>query len=256
MADCDPSTYRRFEQRARDYAASRPDYPAWLVDILLQRLGLPLGATVADIGSGTGIFSRLLLDRGLHVAAVEPGADMRNTAEAELGDHLRFTSIDGTAQATGLATGSVAAIFCAQAFHWFNEEATLHEWRRILRPGGTAALLWNYHDETSPFVADYLGVVRAFGAEAEKTISAAWNAHRDNVLFRQPGAGTVSFPHAQYLDFDGLLRRVSSTSYLPKHGDPPWAPMLGRLRAVFDQHQSNGRVTFAYRTIAVFGPLD
>lgn len=256
MADCDPSTYRRFEQRARDYAASRPDYPAKLVDVLLQRLRLPLGARVVDIGSGTGIFSRLLLDRGLHVAAVEPGADMRKTAETELGEHLRFTSVNGTAQATGLATGSVAAIFCAQAFHWFNEEATLLEWRRILQLGGSTALIWNYHDETDPFVAAYLEVVRALGTDADKTMASAWNTHRDNVLFRDRAAEVVSFPHAQQLDFDGLLRRVSSTSYLPKHGDPQWGPMQERLRAVFDQHQAAGVVTLAYRTIAVFGPLD
>lgn len=256
MADSDPGNYLRFERRAGAYAASRPDYPAKLVQFLLHRLALPAGAAVADIGSGTGIFSRLLLGSGLHVSAIEPSGDMRMTAEAELREHLGFSSIHGTAQATGLSTGSVAAIFCAQAFHWFNEAATLREWRRILKPGGTTALIWNYHDETDPFVAAYLEVVRAFGTDADKTMASAWNTHRDNVLFRDRAAEVVSFPHTQQLDFDGLLRRAASTSYLPKNGDPRFAAMATRLQAAFDRYQSTGTVTLVYRTIAVFGPLD
>ncbi len=255
MADADPSTFRRFEHRAGDYAASRPDYPARLVDFLLQRLGLPAGTAVADIGSGTGIFSHLLLGRGLRVTAIEPNDEMRSTAEMKLGGHLNFTSGNGTAQATRLATGSAAAIFCAQAFHWFNEAATLREWQRILKPGGTAVLIWNYFDESSAFFPDYSGVIRAFGAEAEKTISSAWNAHLDNVLFRKGAAETVWFSHDQRLDFAGLLRRVASTSYLPNRSESSWAPMAVSLREVFDRHQSSGVVTVAYRTVAVFGPL-
>jgi hypothetical protein len=129
-------------------------------------------------------------------------------------------------------------------------------WRRILKRGRTAALIWNYQDETEPFTAAYLKAVRASGAEAEKTMSAAWNAHLDNALFRKGAAETVWFAHDQRLDFAGLLRRVASTSYLPRRGDPSWAPMAASLREVFDRHQSSGVVTVAYRTVAVFGPLD
>lgn len=246
----------RFQQRADDYAASRPDYPAALLDCVLGRLALSPGAGVADIGSGTGIFTRLLLARGLRVAAVEPGDDMRRTAEALLGAHDGFVSVGGSARATGLATGSVAAIFCAQAFHWFNEAPTLREWRRILRPGGSAVLIWNYHDETDAFVADYVNVIRSFGPEAERTMAAAWNAHRDNVLFREGAADTAWFAHGQSLDFPGLLRRAGSTSYLPKPGDASFPELSDALRAVFDRHRRDGRVTMVYRTVAVFGPLD
>ena len=87
-------------------------------------------------------------------------------------------------------------------------------------------------------------------------MAAAWAAHRDNVLFRQRVAETVTFPHAQTLDFDGLMRRVSSTSYLPKQGDPQFAVVSAAVRAVFDRHQSGGTVTMAYRTVAVCGRLD
>ncbi len=247
--------YRRFESRAAAYAAARPGYPAALIDHLMDRLALRVGAQVADIGSGTGIFTRLLLDRGLGVATVEPGADMRGMAETLLGGCPGFSSVEGTARATGLATASLDAIFCAQAFHWFNEEATLLEWRRILRPGASAALIWNYHDEASRFVADYLEVVRAFGPEAQGTMAAAWRTHLDNVLFRGRTAETVAVPHEQWLDFDGLMQRAASTSYLPKPDAPQFPALAASLRAVFDRHQRGGAVALAYRTVAVFGPL-
>lgn len=249
-------SFQRFQSRASDYASGRPDYPAPLVDELVRRLALLPGEPVADVGAGTGILTRGLLERGLEVFAVEPSTDMRTEAERQLGSYPGFRSIAGTAQATGLAGHSVATIFCAQAFHWFNEESTLHEWRRILRPKGNAVLIWNYQDEADPFVADYLAVVRSAGAEAGKTLSASWNAHLDNVLFRDSASDKISFPHQHRLDFDGLLRRTSSTSYLPKQGDRQFAELAERLRVIFDRHQADGHIAFALRTIAVFGPLD
>ena len=250
------ASFQRFQNRAVDYASGRPTYPVALLDYLLPRLALGADAEVADVGSGTGIFTQCLLERSLRVAAVEPSDDMRRMAETLLGAYPGFSSVNGTARATGLPAASVAAVFCAQAFHWFNEEPTLREWRRILRPGGTAVLLWNYQDETNGFVSDYLAAGCACGPEARKTLSASWNAHLDNVLFRHRAAEIVTFPHEHRLDFDGLIRRTSSTSYLPKQGDPQFADLAVRLRVVFDRHQSDGKITFAYRTIAVFGPLD
>ena len=250
-----PDTFRRFESRAADYAAGRPTYPPTLVDELLQRLKLQAGAVVADIGSGTGLFTQCLLQRGLRVAAVEPGDDMRQTAESLHSRDPGFSSVNGTARATGLPDASVDAIFCAQAFHWFNEPPTLGEWRRILRPGGTAVLIWNYQDETDAFVADYLKLVRASGPEARQTLAASWSAHLDNVLFAPGEARMISSSHRQELDFPGLVRRTSSTSYLPKQDDPRFAAIEEGLREIFARHQAGGQVYLSYRTVAVFGLL-
>ena len=74
----------RFSSRADNYARYRPSYPAAAIDLLSARCGLVAGARVADLGSGTGILSALLLERGAQVFAVEPNDAMRACAEARL----------------------------------------------------------------------------------------------------------------------------------------------------------------------------
>src|SRR5262249_47095033 len=110
----------RFANRVEDYIRARPGYPAELVPWLIAECGLPAGAEVADVGCGTGLFTRDLLRHGLRVHGVEPNAPMRQAGEqflAEFGD--AFTAADGTAETTGLPAHSVQLVAAAQAFHWF-----------------------------------------------------------------------------------------------------------------------------------------
>src|SRR5438445_9263545 len=97
----------RFSNRVENYARYRPGYPREILSLLTNRHGLSAGATVADIGSGTGISSELFLSNGNIVFAVEPNALMRRAAEQRLGGNPRFRSIAGSAEASGLADKSV-----------------------------------------------------------------------------------------------------------------------------------------------------
>ena len=96
----------RFSSRVDAYQKYRPDYPASLVAEIRQQTGMDGAAVVADIGSGTGIFTRQLLQGGYEVIAVEPNREMREAAEALLADESRFTSIDGNAEESRLAGGT------------------------------------------------------------------------------------------------------------------------------------------------------
>jgi SAM-dependent methyltransferase len=142
----DPSNLdplRRFSDRVGDYVRYRPSYPAELIEHLRSHAGLFEASIVADVGSGTGIFTRLLLDTGATVFAVEPNDEMRGAAEAVLSARPNFRSVKGTAEATGLADGFVSLVTCAQAFHWFDPAATRREFMRILGRDGSCALVWN-----------------------------------------------------------------------------------------------------------------
>jgi len=119
----DPTT--RFSNRVTDYTRARPSYPTELITLLESEVGLGPECTVADVGSGTGIFTGLLLETGCRVIGVEPKDEMRGAAEARLGVHPECQSIPGTAEETGLAEHSVDVVTAAQAFHWFEVKNAL-----------------------------------------------------------------------------------------------------------------------------------
>src|SRR5690242_5800481 len=123
----------RFSARVADYVKYRPSYPAEVVAWLRAEIGLAAGWVVADVGAGTGISSKLFLDAGCEVVAVEPNPDMREAAVAWLGGSPRFRAVDGAAEATGLPAASVDMVVCAQAFHWFDVEGARREFRRVLK---------------------------------------------------------------------------------------------------------------------------
>lgn len=129
---------QRFSDRVQDYTRYRPSYPPALLDHLAH-YGLQPGAVVMDAGSGTGILSELLLDRGATVYAVEPNSPMREESVRRLGTRSGFHAVPATAEETGLPESSIDLITAAQAFHWFDVTATRSEWTRVLRPGGRVA---------------------------------------------------------------------------------------------------------------------
>ena len=132
------------------------------------------GDVVADVGSGTGILTALLLARGNSVYAVEPNAAMASEAAARLGVNPRFHAVAGRAEATSLPDASCDAVTAAQAFHWFDVVATRREFKRILRPGGAVVLAWNIRRPGStPFLREYEDLLQRFALDYKK-ISAGW----------------------------------------------------------------------------------
>jgi SAM-dependent methyltransferase len=213
----------RFDDRASDYRRFRPSYPAPAIDALLADLPAPVRA--ADIGAGTGISAALLAHRGVDVVAIEPNAAMRAQAET----HPRITWLDATAERTTLPDASVSLVLCAQAFHWFDADAALREFHRILRPSGRVALVWNDRDESDPFTRTYSDLLRV----ASDHNPAMENHTRPEPLFASSlftNARAREFPGDQPLDADGLIGRAMSASYAPKSG-PAHTALLAGLHA-------------------------
>src|ERR1700744_3698098 len=134
---------KRFSGRVDNYVKYRPGYPEEVVAYLEKECNLPAGALIADVGSGTGIFTALLLNHGYKVYAVEPNADMQQSAKQQLGGNGNFIPVEGTAEATTLQERSIDLVVCAQAFHWFDAGKTGVEFKRILKANGYVALIWN-----------------------------------------------------------------------------------------------------------------
>jgi ubiquinone/menaquinone biosynthesis C-methylase UbiE len=111
---------------------------------------------VADVGSGTGIFSAQLLKAGATVFAVEPNSAMRAEAEANLGNDLGFVSLDATAEDLPFEDSVLDLITCAQSFHWFNPEAARREFARTLHGAGYACMFWNKLDKSKTGATEIL----------------------------------------------------------------------------------------------------
>jgi len=122
-----------FTDKAEIYAKYRPSYPNEYIDYLLSANQLKEEQMVADIGSGTGILSRQLLEKGMNVIGIEPNDDMRKKAEESLSIHSRFKSIKGTAENTTLKGNSVELVTVAQAFHWFYKKKIKIKCQQIIK---------------------------------------------------------------------------------------------------------------------------
>jgi SAM-dependent methyltransferase len=245
----------RFSSRAQDYARYRPGYPPQALELLTRHCGLVPGAAVADVGSGTGLLTAPLLERGAEVFAVEPNDNMRVAAEEQLRAQPRFHSVNGSAEATTLASASIDLWVAGQAFHWFDVAAARREALRIARPGAWGALLWNERPgDPGAFLVAYDALLRRYAPEYEKIVA----SRAEEASMRAFLGGVMqqaSFPNQQVFDFEGLRGRLMSSSYAPQSGNPAHAPLLAELRQLFEQQQRGGHIIFPYQTLVYFGPL-
>lgn len=232
----------RFGTRAKSYAVFRPTYPAGAIDAALDGLGEPNTLTIADIGAGTGISSRLFAERGVTVIAIEPNARMREAA----GQHPQVSWREGTAEATHLPDASVDAVVACQAFHWFVPSDAFGEFRRVARH--RAAVLQYERDERDPFTKAYGDVVRAYATDDTEALRqralAAFSAFPDASVARSEHLSRQS------LDREGLIGRASSSSYLPQSG-PLASRLHNDLSVVFDRYQRAGRVELVMATVVL-----
>jgi SAM-dependent methyltransferase len=217
---------------------------------MLNRSGVGSGDPVADVGCGTGIFTRLLTARGVDVVGIDPNEDMLAQARAAGGGAYRLAE----AAATGLDGSSVALVTVAQAFHWLDRDAALAEFARILRPRGRVAAIYNLRAE-GPFMEAYDALLRRFSdryrvVESWEETLAALRRHpltRDHEDW--------SGGHAQRFDFAGLHGRAWTSSYV-FDGVRDREGFDRALRALFDAHARDGVVEFPYRSVALLFRLD
>ena len=226
---------KRFSGKGAIYAKARPGYAPALFAYLEQELQVPRGAVFADIGAGTGIFSRQLLQAGYRVTAVEPNADMRCRAEQALAGTPGYRSLTGT------------------AFHWFDPVAFRRECRRILRPGGQVMLVYNTRDLQAP-------CTRAL-AELWRTYSARFVGFSNGMseekcrAFFDHKCHVFRAENSQTYDRDGYIARLLSSSHAPRSDQAEYADFLVAAGALFDRFQVDGRLTVPMFTVAYVGAV-
>jgi SAM-dependent methyltransferase len=245
----------RFSDRVQNYVLYRPGYPPEALRTLQTECGLTPSYKIADIASGTGIWTRMLLENGNHVFGVEPNTEMREAGERLLAAFPKFTSAAGTAERTTLADHSVDFVTAAQAAHWFDRANSRREFVRILKPGGWLVLLWNERfTDSTKFLRDYEQLLLTYGTDYEE-IRHEHTTDEINEFFDPAPFQERTFEMRQDFDYAGIEGRLLSSSYAPGPEHPQHAPMLRELRRVFDANSVNGRAGFEYKTRLYFGRL-
>lgn len=241
-------TTELFTGKVENYARYRPSYPRELIDVLVRECSLQPSSVIADIGSGTGILSRLFLDFGNTVFGVEPNQEMRSVAEKIFKNHPHFKSVNGTAETTTLENESVDFITAGQAFHWFDPALARQEFPRILKPKGWVALIWNTRCQTTPFLKEYEQFSLAFGKNGIIYTNNVVEFFRGNFVIHH-------FKQLQTLDLEGLKGYFFSRSYAPRENHPDYLRAVETLQNIFEKHQADNTVTLEHETTMHYGRL-
>lgn len=227
-----------FASVADAYERARPGYP----DDAVRWLAGDDPCDVVDLGAGTGKLTRSLVALGHRVTAVEPLPEMLGHLREGLPE---LVAVEGSAERIPLPDASADVVTVAQAFHWFDKPVALCEIARVLRPGGSLALVWNTRDENGPWVATP-GV--AIGIVGRTEVREQDVGESISACGLYGPVETASFEHIQRLDRVGLRELVLSRSYCAVMTEEERRPVFAQLEALFDAHAVDGVIALPYVT--------
>ena len=235
-----------FNNKAAAYVSARPSYAPEAIDQIIKPM-LSYDRFAADVGSGTGIFSSELLQRGFEVYAVEPNADMRQKAEQKFCAEPRFHSIVGTAEATTLPDGCVSLVTAASAFHWFDPVAFRKECRRILKPNGSVCIFHHSRVYDAFTQAQHELFLRFCPEYSSLTHGVDKSLSRSEGFFESYQVARFAFP--LHYTKEQFLQRAVSSSYVPNDCED----LLNELRLLMDKFYEGDRIEVANDTVVIWG---
>lgn len=244
----------KFTNKAEDYTLGRPFYAKELIAYLYSVQGFSRNSVIADIGSGTGKFSKQLLDMGSKVFCVEPNNDMRCVAESSLAEYPNFISVNAVASDTTLNGNTVDFITVAQAFHWFDVPSFQSECRRLLKENGKVFLIWNTRDESdinrkietinNEFCPNFKGFSGGIKKDDER-IKLLFSGRYEYIEFDNP----------LFYDYESFVRRCRSSSYALSADEKGYEDYYKALTEVFYTFQKDGILKIPNKTVSYFGTI-
>jgi ubiquinone/menaquinone biosynthesis C-methylase UbiE len=240
---------QRFTDRVANYVRYRPDYPHALLLLLEQQVAHIPTPNILDLACGTGILAHQLLQQSLPVLGVEPNAAMRDAANQLRQQFTGFNCVDGSAEAIPCANSSQDLITIAQAYHWFEPKAAVEEFKRVLKPHGQVAIIWNKRDNTDSFLLAYDDILNRYGLDYAKVSHHSLTDQQISQDFVDFAVHSHQFPHQQQLDWQGFVGRVCSSSYAPKAEHPNYPPMIAALQDLYQAYDRGEGIVFRYLTL-------
>ena len=238
-----------YAKEAASYARGRPEYPPELAGWMRDVLGTSEGKRVADVGAGTGKFTKLLTQTGATVIAVEPVEQMRDAFATALPG---VQVVPGSAQALPLEDASLDVIACAQAFHWFATTQVLDEFARALKPGGSLVLVWNVRDESVDWVAGITKLITPFEGDAPRFYKGDWKNPLPHPAFTALEEASFRYEHTGPAEAV-IVDRIMSVSFIAALPPERNAHVRSELQRLANDHpalRGKASVSFPYRTLA------
>ncbi|MDP4093228.1 MAG: class I SAM-dependent methyltransferase [Bacillota bacterium] len=250
------NTTELFTGKTDNYVKFRPAYPAEFIQYLFKEAGMSKDSIVADIGAGTGILTKLLCGKVNKIYAVEPNEEMRTACINNCSGENGFEAVNGTAEATTLADGSVQFITVAQAFHWFDRIKCKVEFQRILKPNGNVILVWNSRNKDDDLTKENDLLFRrlcpeykGFSGGCEQDPQAYGDFFKDGIceyrVFDNPLEYTL----------EAFIGRALSASYTPGVNDDSFKDFIKGLTGIFNKYSRDGKVTVYYKTYSYKGKI-
>lgn len=250
MANIHRSAENGFSASSLTYQSGRPGYPKAVSTWLSDELQIGAGDQLLDLGAGTGKFTRLLVETGAHIVAVEPVREMLDLLRRS---YPTVEAREGTAETIPSTDASLEAVFCAQAFHWFASQHVMAEIHRVLRPGGVLGLIWNMRDQSVRWVAELSRIMAPYEAGTPRFHDGHWRS-----VFPAEGFSAleeVNFAHAHQGDFQTVLvDRILSVSFIASLPLNERARVEAEIRKLTNTYPELARaeVSFPYRTFATW----
>jgi SAM-dependent methyltransferase len=162
------------------------------------------------------------------VVAVDPSPEMLEVLRSTVPG---VQSLVGTGERLSLPDESVDAVTYAQAWHWVDPVAASAEAGRVLKPGGSLGLVWNFRDERVDWVRE-LGV--AMHADGDQYTEGMDDDPQVGTPFGDPER--AAFEWTQPFDREGLLDLVRSRSYFAVMTPEDQAQTLAAVRKLLATH--------------------
>lgn len=244
---------QKFTDKADNYEKFRPPFPSQLIDFIDQIGGLK-DKVIADIGSGTGRMTKLLLERSHIVYAIEPNEDMQKIAESKLGKKKNYCSISSTADHTTLKANSVDAIICAESYHWFDNENTILEFKRILKDGGYVFLIWNTPENNS-YDGECYELIQKYGIQENSGIISVTKEERAVHLFGKGNFIKNEFKHSFNEPYESFLGGSLSSAFAPKPEDKNYDAYINGIRDIFNRYSKDGLIEANFTAKCYYGTI-
>ncbi len=211
---------RLFSEKVKEYVSSRPSYSGPSVDFIIKKCDITPTSIIVDIGTGTGKLAKLFLQKNIDIIGCEPNEEMRQKAIIELnefGEH--FKCLATCAEETTLKENSVDLILVANTLHLLDRNKTIEEFKRILKPGGNIAILYNIRNvEQNELAAEYETLLLKYSTEYQKFSTQFINEQYIPGFFDKPVKHIFTSPNPHPLTQAQFIERFYSSAWLSKQG--------------------------------------